>query len=146
MSDKKVAYSSSSSPDIFGPFFNYWTTSSGQYGLVNIRYGESSNAQVEQEIVENVAGYGKQIGRVLDAVVVLANYLGIKNESLLKNKAILDLMALNADIQLCKARGFRQDGLSLTQLIDDLPALKENDPVAFKDVVQRLETVLDELR
>jgi hypothetical protein len=145
MSDKKVAYSSSS-PDIFGPFFKYWTTSSGQYGLVNIRYGESSNAQVEQEIVENVAGYGKQIGRVLDAVVVLANYLGIKDESLLKDKAILDLMALNADIQLCKARGSRQDSLSLTQLIDDLPALKESDPVAFKDVAKRLETVLDELR
>ncbi|HSB95327.1 MAG TPA: hypothetical protein VLC91_02695, partial [Spongiibacteraceae bacterium] len=93
MPDTKVAYSSfpSSSPtDILGPFFNYWTTSSGQYGLVNIRYGASSDAQTEQDIVENVAGYGKQIGRVLDAVVFLAKHLGKKDKSILTDQAIVD--------------------------------------------------------
>lgn len=141
MSDEKVLYSSPSS-DVLSPIFKYWTTSSGQYGLVNIRYGASSNAETEQAIVEKVAGYGKQIGRVLDAVVFLAKHLGKKDETIIHDQAIVKLMALNADINVIKAASAKEDGLTLTQFIDGLAALKDNDKAAYDDVCKRLKAML----
>ncbi len=35
-----------------------------QFGLVNISLGKSSNPDVEQEVLEDVASYGKQLGRL----------------------------------------------------------------------------------
>lgn len=49
------------------------------YDLVNIRYGLSSDATTEHAIIENAAGYGKQIGRGLAGVEFMARYLGTKN-------------------------------------------------------------------
>ncbi len=144
MSDKKVSYSSPPT-DLLSPIFKYWTTSSGQYGLVNIRYGASSDAQTEQDIVENVAGYGKQIGRVLDAVVFLANHLGKKDNPILTNQAIKDLMDLNTEIQARKSIAIKEDGLTLTQFIDNLSTLKKNDQATFEEVSSKLKSTLDKL-
>lgn len=143
MTDKKVSYSSS--PDFLNPIFKYWTTSSGQYGLVNIRFGASSDAKTEQDIVENVAGYGKQIGRVLDAVVFLTKHLGEKDTSLLSDKTIKDLMDLNTDIQARKSMTAKEDGVTLTQFIDDLSELKEKDKKTFDEVVKKLRDTLEKL-
>ena len=144
MPDKKVSYSSSST-DLLSPIFKYWTTSSGQYGLVNIRYGESSNAQVEQDIVENVAGYGKQIGKLLEAVVFLAHRLSEKDKKILNDKAIEALLELNTDIQLRKLGTAKQDSLTLTEFIDTLTELKDKDQASFQEVSERLKTTLASL-
>ncbi len=42
-----------------------------QVGLVNIELGQSSNPAVEEEVLTDVAGYGKQLGRIEDALLVL---------------------------------------------------------------------------
>lgn len=69
------------------------------YDLVNIRYGLSSDATTEHAIIENAAGYGKQIGRGLAGVEFMARYLGTKNATLLSERSISDLLELNTDIQ-----------------------------------------------
>ena len=43
----------------------------GQYGLVNISLGQSSNHAVEEEVLSDVASYGKQLGRIEDALLLL---------------------------------------------------------------------------
>ena len=43
----------------------------GQFGLVNIALGQSSNPAVEEEVLTDVASYGKQLGRIEDALLVL---------------------------------------------------------------------------
>jgi hypothetical protein len=43
----------------------------GQFGLVNINMGQSSEPKVEEEVLSDVATYGKQLGRVGDALIVL---------------------------------------------------------------------------
>jgi hypothetical protein len=45
--------------------------SGGQFGLVNIALGQSSNPAVEEEVLSDVASYGKQLGRIEDALSVL---------------------------------------------------------------------------
>jgi hypothetical protein len=43
----------------------------GQFGLINIALGQSSNPAVEEEVLTDVASYGKQLGRVEDALLLL---------------------------------------------------------------------------
>jgi hypothetical protein len=43
----------------------------GQFGLVNIALGQSSNPAVEEEVLSDVASYGKQLGRIEDALLLL---------------------------------------------------------------------------
>lgn len=45
-----------------------------QVGLVNIELGQSSNPAAEEEILSDAAGYGKQLGRIEDALVVLLDH------------------------------------------------------------------------
>lgn len=54
---------------------NPWTwifnPSGGQFGLVNIELGQSSDPAVEEEVLSDVASYGKQLGRIEDALLLL---------------------------------------------------------------------------
>jgi hypothetical protein len=42
-----------------------------QVGLININLGQSSAPDVEQEVLSDVGTYGKQLGRIGDALIVL---------------------------------------------------------------------------
>jgi hypothetical protein len=44
-----------------------------QKGFININQMESADSEVERQVLEEVAGYGKQLGRIVEALsVVLA--------------------------------------------------------------------------
>ena len=44
-------------------------------GTVNINLGQSSEPKVEAEVLSDVASYGKQLGQIGDALIVLLKYL-----------------------------------------------------------------------
>ncbi len=58
---------------------NPWTWTlrmiGGQFGLININLGDSGNPALEQEILEQVGSYGRQLGRIGDAMAVLLRHL-----------------------------------------------------------------------
>lgn len=54
------------------PFTTFMT--GGQFGLVNINLGQSSEPKVEEDVLSDVASYGKQLGRIGDALIVLLNH------------------------------------------------------------------------
>ena len=54
------------------PFTAFMT--GGQFGLININLGQSSEPQVEAEVLSDVATYGKQLGRIGDALIVLLSH------------------------------------------------------------------------
>jgi hypothetical protein len=45
--------------------------SGGQFGLLNINLGQSSEPKVEEEVLSDIASYGKQLGRIADVLIVL---------------------------------------------------------------------------
>ena len=146
MSDK-VVYSSAA-PDVLGQIINpltYLTTSSGMYGLVNIRYGMSSDAPTEQAIIENVAGYGKQIGRVLEAVVCLVRFLGASNPALLTEKPLRDLLELSTDIHAYRSSQAKPDSVTVSEFIKSLRALKQDNEARFNEVSARLKEEIAKL-
>ncbi len=57
------------------PWTNWFSPSGGQYGLININLGLSSKPEVETETLSDVGTYGKQLGKIGDALIVLLKHL-----------------------------------------------------------------------
>jgi hypothetical protein len=76
-----------------------------QVGLVNIDLGQSSRPEVEQEVLTDVASYGKQIGRIEDALIVLLDHFNPSRPLTAdEQRTIDDLRSLVADVQQVKQR------------------------------------------
>lgn len=52
-------------------FWSDWFQSVGQIGLVNVDLGRTPDPELEQRIVAEVGSYGRQIGRMSEALAVL---------------------------------------------------------------------------
>ena len=57
------------------PWSGWFSPSGGQYGLVNINLGLSSEPKVEEEVLSDVASYGRQLGQMGDAIIVLLKHM-----------------------------------------------------------------------
>jgi hypothetical protein len=60
------------------PFTAFMT--GGQFGLININMGQSSEPAVEAEVLADVASYGKQLGRIGDALIALLEHFDLEEE------------------------------------------------------------------
>jgi hypothetical protein len=83
------------------PFTAFMT--GGQFGLININLGQSSKPEIEQDVLTDVASYGKQLGRIGDALaVLLAHFHPDKALTADEDKAIealKDMLAKIADVK-----------------------------------------------
>jgi hypothetical protein len=88
-------------------YFRLWTSLfsavGSQFGLVNINLGSSSDPKVEEEVLD-VASYGKQLGRIEDALVVLLTRFRRNGLNATQRKAIHDFERLIEDIAEVKER------------------------------------------
>jgi hypothetical protein len=76
-----------------------------QVGLVNIELGQSSQPEVEQEVLSDVASYGKQIGRIEEALIVLLDHFNPSRPlTAQEQQAIGDLRELVAQVAGIKER------------------------------------------
>lgn len=74
-----------------------------QVGLVNIELGQSTQPEVEEEVLTDVASYGKQIGRIEDALVVLLDHFNPSRPlTVQEQQAIDDLRELVTQVQKVK--------------------------------------------
>src|ERR1700693_3720692 len=53
------------------PFTAFMSPIGSQFGLINITLGQSSAPDVEKDVLSDVGTYGKQIGQIGDALLVL---------------------------------------------------------------------------
>lgn len=76
-----------------------------QVGLVNIDLGQSTQPEVEQEVLTDVASYGKQIGRIEEALIVLLDHFNPSRPLTVQEQgAIEDLRELVAEVEKVKQR------------------------------------------
>ena len=57
------------------PFSWFMNAMGSQFGFININMTRSTNPAVEAEVVTHVASYGRQLGRIEDALLVLFDVL-----------------------------------------------------------------------
>jgi hypothetical protein len=87
------------------PWTWFFNPVGSQVGLVNIELGQSSNPAIEEEVLSDVASYGKQLGRIEDALLVLLAHLRPERPLTDKEEAeIRELKTVIAEIAAVKAK------------------------------------------
>jgi hypothetical protein len=87
------------------PWTFFFNPTGSQVGLFNIDLGVSSDPAVERQVISDVASYGKQLGRIEDALLVLLAHFHPKRKlTHTEDKAIKDLKRMIEDIEEVKAR------------------------------------------
>ena len=86
---------------------NPWTWTydwaDSQIGLVNIDLGRSSAPEVEHKILDDVASYGKQLGRMADVVQILLEKADRSSLTKQEKIAICDFECMLREIERAKA-------------------------------------------
>ncbi|MCY0094118.1 hypothetical protein [Hoeflea ulvae] len=59
---------------LINPWTSWFSSYGSQVGLININLGQSPAPEVEQEILDDVGSYGRQLGRIGDALAVLLRH------------------------------------------------------------------------
>lgn len=87
---------------------NPWTwfvkSVGGQFGLININLGKSSDPVLEQQILDDVGTYGRQLGQIGDALAVLLRYVKLADLSPDEVQAIEAFQLQLAQIERLKAK------------------------------------------
>jgi hypothetical protein len=87
------------------PWTSIFSPNSSQFGLVNITLGQSSAPQIEADVLTDVAGYGKQLGRICDVIEVLLKHLPKSTELNPEECAAIDAFEqMRAGIEAVKRR------------------------------------------
>jgi hypothetical protein len=89
---------------------NPWTwflrLSEAQVGLVNINLGRSSDPELERQILEDIGSYGRQLGRLGDALRVLIRHVPLDDLTIDEQDAIASCLSqLDAVDRLKRKRG-----------------------------------------
>jgi hypothetical protein len=91
------------------PWTWFFNPVGSQVGLVNIELGQSSDPAVEEEVLSDVASYGKQLGRIEEALLVLlAHFRPERPLTAEEENAISGLKTLVANVAAVKAKRRRQ--------------------------------------
>ena len=87
------------------PWTAIFSPSGGQFGLINITLGQSSAPEIEADVLTDVAGYGKQLGRIGDVIEVLLKRLPGNAELNPEECAAIDAFEkMRAEIEAVKRR------------------------------------------
>ena len=100
------------------------------FGNFIVNQQNSSAPEVEQALVSKIS-YGKQIGRLMEAVEVLIKATAVDP----KNKAIDDFNKLAAQVKTIKKEASHQ---RLARLRDEIKSLREQDKAAWQELVDSL--------
>lgn len=73
-----------------------------QFGLVNIELGQTPRPDIEQAVLEKVGSYGRQLGRIGDALEVLLNHVKLEGLDDKERDALTVLRGQLAEIRQVK--------------------------------------------
>ncbi|MDM0038425.1 hypothetical protein QTH89_18485 [Variovorax sp. J22G21] len=87
---------------------NPWTwfvkSVGGQFGLININMGKSADPVLEQQILDDVGTYGRQLGQIGDALAVLLKHVKLDALEPDEQRALDAFQLQLAQIERLKAR------------------------------------------
>lgn len=90
------------------PFTAFMSPIGSQFGLINITLGQSSAPEVEADVLSDVGTYGKQIGQIGDALLVLIERMP-KGYGLDGEPAVIELKKMLGEVAKIKKRHKRPE-------------------------------------
>ena len=114
---------------------------SAQTGLVNITTGRSDDPMLEHRIVAEVASYGHQLGRVIDAMCVVVAELPDADLTRQQRTVLAEFTKLADEITAVKTanRAARVSEPEIDRLIGEIEALRDSDPTLHRRLTARLQ-------
>ncbi|MBV9931731.1 MAG: hypothetical protein JO013_12400 [Alphaproteobacteria bacterium] len=93
-------------PEKLWQAINPWTfyNQGAQLGLVNINLGQTPHPEIEQKVLDEVGSYGRQLGRIGDALEVLIERLPLADLTAAEKDAIAILRGQLAEVRKVKQR------------------------------------------
>ncbi len=93
-------------PEQLWQAINPWSfyNQGAQLGLVNINLGQTAHPEIEQKVLEEVGSYGRQLGRIGDALEVLIDHVALKDLSQAETDALAILKGQLAEVRKVKSR------------------------------------------
>ncbi|MGH3673509.1 MAG: hypothetical protein ACRDSH_23255 [Pseudonocardiaceae bacterium] len=110
----------------------------GQLGLININATRSGDPQLEQRIITEVASYGRQLGRLLDAVDVLADRQSRCGLSDPEIRALDQLQKLAKEVAAVKQQAVLD---RIDRIVADVQALSR-EPQVNAEAIERVREAL----
>lgn len=127
------------SADIFQHLINpSLLRDNAQWGILNINAMRSPDPALEQQIVTEVASYGRQLGRLLEAVDVLARLQHRDGLNVADQQALEDLQDLAQKVAATKAKATVE---RIDRLVADIRELRK-DPDKNGEALERLKGAL----
>ncbi|MEA3039846.1 MAG: hypothetical protein QOE79_2359 [Sphingomonadales bacterium] len=109
MADK---FQLSLAPEKLWQAINPWSfyNQGAQLGFVNINLGQTAHPEIEQKVLDEVGSYGRQLGRIGDALEVLIDHFDAKHLGKAEKDALAILKGQLAEIRKVKQRERGQAG------------------------------------
>jgi hypothetical protein len=120
--------------------FSWWIRSGQQAGFVNINLSRTGDPDLERRIVEEVASYGRQLGRIVEALDVVVARLPADGYTADERDALRAFSELAGRIAAVKEqdRPARLTLAGLDRLLADVQALRRRDRALYKEMVARI--------
>jgi hypothetical protein len=98
-------------PDRLWQAINPWSfyNQGAQLGLINVNLGRTPRPDIEQKLLDEVGSYGRQIGRIGDALEVLIDHVRLEGLSKDEKDALAILKGQLAEVRRVKAREHGKD-------------------------------------
>jgi len=122
--------------------WTWWLRLMSQVGFININMTKSSDPEMERRITENVAGYGKQLGRVIEVLDALLVNSATTGWSADQKKALLDFLEMAKEIAAVKGDYIAPTRVNVDRFLEGIRHLKEKDRKEYGEVVERLKKEL----
>ena len=118
--------------------WTWWLRLMSQIGFININLTKSSDPEMERRITENVAGYGKQLGRVIEVLDALLVNSATAGWSVDQKKALVDFLEMAREIAAVKGGYIAPTKVNVDRFLQGIRQLKETDEKGYGEVAERL--------
>jgi len=99
-------------PEKLWQAINPWTfyQQGAQFGLINVNLGQTPRPDIEQAVLDEVGSYGRQLGRIGDALEVLLKHVKLEGLNKDEEDALTILSGQLAEIRNIKKRERAAEG------------------------------------
>jgi len=109
-----------------------------QFGFININQMASADREKELRIVREVAGYGKQLGRINEALKVLVKHSDDSKYDPDEREALARFSKMVREIAEAKGDYVAPTEQELDHLLGEIRDLKDRDSKTYRNMLTRL--------
>ena len=119
--------------------WSWWLESTGQQvGFINIYRTEAGDPEQELEILENVASYGKQLGRIVEALSVVLRHESFSSLGPDEELAKRRFLEMAEEISAIKGDFSAPSADNIDRLLVGMNRIRQQDPESYRMLRQRL--------